>query len=311
MTQHKLHNQDESESDLNASAKKLQQDKENSSEKLRKLIEDTLKLCPVKTEDKCDITVKKLSMISSGKEKDFITKLESMIPLLFNGLPYLDLTPNTNFSFIICNWTLFTLQLNNQLSQIIGLNIRALKAGLHLAENLCQTSADIVEYFSTLNLADTLLEILAAKHIASSIKILAIHVLDSLTNWPLQMYEFMFGTEDNSISKSDEASCQLTGYTRIIKLCLQSQTARVASALNQLVRKVHIYESMHEIQVLTQSIILEKIPDEYSYISDEDQDDDIDEMEYRNNGIDIETDLSSAASAAGTNEEEVVRNNFF
>ena len=226
-----------------------------------------------------------------------------MIPLIFDGLPYLEVLPNSGFAFMVCNWAAFTLLLDNQISQIIGLNVRALKVGLSLAEKLCQTSADIVEHFSTLNLADNLLQILSANHVASTIKISAIHVLDSLTDWPLQMYDFMFGTDEDSLPKSYKSNSQITGYTKIIKLCLQSQTARVAAALNQIVRKVHIYECMHEVQLLTQSIVLEKIPEEYTYISEEEEEEE--EIEYSNQD-EAEIGIGSSSPVVGMNDDEVI-----
>ena len=259
----KLHDQD-------VDLKKTNKEKSEATN-LRNLIEDTLQYCNVKLENKAERHVnQKLTVISSGKEKDWVINLEKMVSLIAKGLPYLEVKSNLDYAFVLSSWAVFALSLDSSVSQLIGVNVRALKAGLQLTYKLCQTSADIVEHFSTVYLTRYLFDILSALHVASSIKILAIHVLDAMTDWPMQLYQFMYGEPDEAASDKDEDNKNRTGYAEIIRLCLENKTARVAAALNQLVRKVHIYECMHEVQNSVQALVVDKIPDEYLYVSDED-----------------------------------------
>ena len=257
-------------------------------EKLKKLIEDNLALMPVKLETKIETHVRqKATSLAIGKESAWVENLEKMIPLIAKGLPYLEVKSDLDYTFVLSTWAVLALQLDSQIAKIIGLNIRSLKAGLNLAKQLCHFSADIADQLSALNLAQHLISILYAKHVASSIKISSIHVLDAMTNWPMQLCEFMYGENFDSnpnIPLSDEGREQ-PGYAQIVKLCLEPQTARVTAGLNQLVHKIHIFECMREIQFLVHSLVLEKIPDEYAYVSE----DEISEEDYNEdvNNVDM------------------------
>ena len=270
--------------------------------KLKQLIEESISLCPVKLYTKSEPHEKeRITSITAGKENQWVNNLEKMVSLVSKGLPYLEVKSDLDYAFVLSTWALYAVQLDGQIAEVIGLNIRALKVGLSLARELCHSSADIVEHFTTVNLSDSLINILHADHVASSIKIITIHVLDALTNWPMQLHAFMFG--DSEVDHSETSNKEtLTGYAHLIKLCLKPQTARVSSALNQLVQKIHIYECMREIQSSVQSLVFDKIPNEYAYVSDEGESpEDEEEEDYGNNCEEMEAD---GASTAEDNDEE-------
>ena len=300
LIRNKIHEQQDGEP-----RKPAPKDENSDSVMLRKLIEDNLALLPVKLEVKTERHERQnLRTITVGKENLWVENLEKMVPLIAKGLPYLEVRSDLDYAFVLSTWAALALQLNSQIAKMIGLNIRCLKAGLNLAKELCHTSPDIVEHFSTLRLIENLIDILYAKHVASSIKIITMHVLDALTNWPMQLFEFMYGgnSEAHKNKHLANGSRSLSGYAQIIKLCLEPQTARVSAGLNQLVHKVHVYECMRELQTVVQDLVLEKVPDEYEFVSeDESSEEDYEEDGDANNEISADAIQNEASLHQETN----------
>nr|CAB3258786.1 protein virilizer homolog [Phallusia mammillata] len=205
--------------------------------------------------------------IVPGKEAEWVSCIEKMLPKLKGSLSCLDLSNTVDIDYvaILVSYSIYCLRLNSPLAKILGVNVRALKSGLSLALELLHTSVETAEQLVQHGLLDAVFSLLETSHIASSVKISAIHVLDAVTNWPLMMHYFMYGHGDNNIDFK-------TDYARAVEMALVSQAARVAAALAQLVQKAHIYECMVYIKTATHAIVSSKIPAEYAYVSEEEND---------------------------------------
>lgn len=229
----------------------------------------------------------------NGKEEQWISLLEKIIPNICPHAVYFNFQHSSEddkvfppYNYLLALWASTALHLNSSVSKLIGVNVRALKAGLLLIKRLCNLSIDAVQNLHDFSAMDHVVEVILAQHIASSMKLLAITALDALTSWPHMMQMFLFGiTEDHD---DDNDVTTTTGYSRIIQFAMQSQTARVAVALTRLVRKAHVYECMHRIQDMTSNLALVKIPAATDLCDDDEDDDGFDEddmMEEEDEGM--------------------------
>ena len=229
----------------------------------------------------------------SGKEGDWVSLLEKILPIVCPHAVYFNFqtTPDEKvpppYNYLLALWACTALHLNTSVSKLIGVNVRALKAGFHLVKRLCNLSIDAVQNLDDFNVMDLVLDVILAQHIASSMKLLAISALDALIGWPHMMQIFLFGAPENEQDVENDVTA--TGYSKIIQFAMKSQTARVAVALTRLVRKAHVYECMHRIQDMTANLALVKIP--ASNLFDEEDDDGFDdEMDDDDEGMVSEQD---------------------
>uniref|UniRef100_H2YDV3 Virilizer N-terminal domain-containing protein n=1 Tax=Ciona savignyi TaxID=51511 RepID=H2YDV3_CIOSA len=223
-------------------------------------------ICPI------EFNGKHTAEICAGNEDQWVNNLEKITLALSNELPYLEMCNDNqvDYNVMLITWALYAMELNGPLSKHISLSVRALKVGLGMVKALSQTCSEIVEQLDKSNVFEAIFCMLLEKHVASSLKILALHTLDAVTNWPAMIDSFLF--KPFSIAIKDENSLKLqTGYAWLIEIALEPQAARVVAGVTQLTKKVHLYECMHQVQVITQSVVNEKIPDEFAYISEEEE----------------------------------------
>ncbi|XP_078483849.1 protein virilizer homolog [Ciona intestinalis] len=272
-----------------------------SCQNLKKLVESTLKICPVTFKEN-GVPVTELC---EGKEQQWVNNLEKITLNVTSELPYLDATADAEIDYylVLAVWAVHALDLDGPLAKLIALNVRAIKVGLGLVKVLCGTCAEAVDQLDKLDVVSHLLSILLEQHVASSVKVQALHALDAATNWPAMLHSFLFKPIYVHTNNDEITSKHQAGYAWVIEIALQPQAARVAAGLTQLTKKAHLYECMHQVQVVTQSFVMEQIPDEYAYVS-EDEEDYNNEEEVQG----VEMVVMSSASADEEEEDEEEEN---
>lgn len=284
---------------------KTVQEVSQANKKLQRLISHGLKHFPVPEPNAFDLSCSdvqgNLPDVLPGKEEEWVSTMEKIAAEVTTSLPHLHVTSEEESQYytIVAVWAVKSLCIDGPFAKIIGLNVRALKSGLNLASKLCQTTGELAEQLVHVGLAEAVLRILQKPHMASSIKICGVHVLDAMTDWPDLMHRFLFGGESAQRDPVD-APTPNTLYVKVVELALLPQAARVSAAITQLLRKAHVYECMHQVKTSTR-VMVESVPDEYAYVMDDDDDMEEDYLP------DEEVEMVVMSSASGDDDEDQER----
>ncbi|XP_071959091.1 protein virilizer homolog isoform X2 [Antedon mediterranea] len=233
------------------------------------------KLQTTPSDDNVPDEVTKLNDLIRGQSEDdygskWVSTLEELQPLVIPWLAYLD----EQQVDIIMDWSIKALDLSVALSQTLAVNTRQLKVGMKIVAAVAVADIQLTEKFIDKNAVKRLLELLFADHMASSLKLMALKALDSLTNWQTGL-EFLLtssSTKDDgppSPKRRRRDEPESSGYQMLLGLLLSKQAVRVMKATTALVQKVHAYEVLSRLRLVTQSIIDSSPPTDLETITEE------------------------------------------
>ncbi|XP_057196134.1 protein virilizer homolog [Triplophysa rosa] len=171
----------------------------------------------------------------------WVTTLEEIPALLVKGLSFLSISDpdrqRENLKRLI-DWNCEALNLDFALAQPIALNLRQLKAGTKLAVSLADCGGQAVQELLEKRIVGSLLDLLFAEHVSSTLKLNVLRSLDGIISEPQGMETLL----------RDHGDKRLSGYQRLLDLFLLDQTVRVATAGAAILHKAHFYEILTDIQ---------------------------------------------------------------
>ncbi|XP_039535377.1 protein virilizer homolog isoform X3 [Pimephales promelas] len=173
----------------------------------------------------------------------WVTALEEIPAFLVKGLSFLSLKdPNVLSEKLkrLVDWSWEALNLDSALAQPIALNLRQLKAGTKLASALADCGALVVQDLLEKGIVGSLLELLFAEHVSSTLKLYVLRSLDSIISEPKAIEALLRDHHHDNDGTS--------GYQRLLDLFLLDQTVRVATAGAAILHKGHFYEVLTDLQ---------------------------------------------------------------
>ncbi|RXN30412.1 virilizer -like protein [Labeo rohita] len=151
----------------------------------------------------------------------------------------------------LVDWSCEALNLDFALAQPIALNLRQLKAGTKLASALADCGALAVQNLLEKGIVGSLLGLLFAEHVSSTLKLNVLRSLDSIISEPQGIEALLRDRHHDNDGTS--------GYQRLLDLFLLDQTVRVATAGAAILHKGHFYEVLTDLQ-RTASVWAERHP---------------------------------------------------
>ncbi|XP_077069617.1 protein virilizer homolog isoform X3 [Siphateles boraxobius] len=173
----------------------------------------------------------------------WVTALEEIPAFLVKGLSFLSLKdPNVLSEKLkrLVDWSCEALNLDSALAQPIALNLRQLKAGTKLASALADCGALVVQDLLEKGIVGSLLGLLFAEHVSSTLKLYVLRSLDSIISEPKAIEALLRDYHHDNDGTS--------GYQRLLDLFLLDQTVRVATAGAAILHKGHFYEVLTDLQ---------------------------------------------------------------
>lgn len=173
----------------------------------------------------------------------WVTALEEIPAFLLKGMSFLYIKdPNglsEKFKQLV-DWSCEALNLDFALAQPIALNLRQLKAGTKLASALADCGAQTVQHLLEKGIVGSLLGLLFAEHVSSTLKLNMLRSLDSIISEPQGIEALLRDHHHDNDGTS--------GYQRLLDLFLLDQTVRVATAGAAILQKGHFYEVLTDLQ---------------------------------------------------------------
>lgn len=173
----------------------------------------------------------------------WVTALEEIPALLVKGLSFLSISDpdrqRENLKRLI-DWNCEALNLDSALAQPIALNLRQLKAGTKLAASLADCGGQAVRELLEKGIVGSLLDLLFAEHVSSTLKLNVMRSLDGIISEPQGMETLLRDRHHGDKGTS--------GYQRLLDLFLLDQTVRVATAGAAILHKAHFYEILNDLQ---------------------------------------------------------------
>ncbi len=173
----------------------------------------------------------------------WVTALEEIPAFLLKGMSFLSIKdPDGLIEKLkqLVDWSCEALNLDFALAQPIALNLRQLKAGTKLASALADCGAQAVQNLLEKGIIGSLLGLLFAEHVSSSLKLNMLRSLDSIISEP-QGIEALLRDRHHDNDRT-------SGYKRLLDLFLLDQTVRVATAGAAILQKGHFYEVLTDLQ---------------------------------------------------------------
>ncbi|XP_051999849.1 LOW QUALITY PROTEIN: protein virilizer homolog [Xyrauchen texanus] len=173
----------------------------------------------------------------------WITALEEIPALLVKGMSFISIKdPDGQREKLkqLVEWSCEALSLDSALAQPIALNLRQLKAGSKLASALADCGAQPVQDLLEKGIVASLMGLLFAEHISSTLKLNVLRSLDSIISEPQGM--------ENLLRNCHHDNEETSGYQRLLDLFLLDQTVRVATAGAAILQKGHFYEVLTDLQ---------------------------------------------------------------
>uniref|UniRef100_A0A671MVK3 Protein virilizer homolog n=1 Tax=Sinocyclocheilus anshuiensis TaxID=1608454 RepID=A0A671MVK3_9TELE len=184
----------------------------------------------------------------------WVTALEEIPAFLLKGMSFLSIKDPDGLSEKLkqlVDWSCEALNLDFALAQPIALNLRQLKAGTKLASALADCGAQAVQNLLEKGIVGSLLGLLFAEHVSSTLKLNVLRSLDSIISEPQGIEALLRDRHHDNDGTS--------GYQRLLDLFLLDQTVRVATAGTAILQKGHFYEVLTDLQ-RTASIWAERHP---------------------------------------------------
>ncbi|XP_059423898.1 protein virilizer homolog isoform X2 [Carassius carassius] len=173
----------------------------------------------------------------------WVTALEEIPAFLLKGMSFLSIKDPDGLSEKLkqlVDWSCEALNLDFALAQPIALNLRQLKAGTKLASALADCGAQAVQNLLEKGIVGSLLGLLFAEHVSSTLKLNVLRSLDSIISEPQGMEALLRDRHHDNDGTS--------GYQRMLDLFLLDQTVRVAMAGAAILQKGHFYEVLTDLQ---------------------------------------------------------------
>uniref|UniRef100_A0A673LVS6 Protein virilizer homolog n=1 Tax=Sinocyclocheilus rhinocerous TaxID=307959 RepID=A0A673LVS6_9TELE len=184
----------------------------------------------------------------------WVTALEEIPAFLLKGMSFLSIKDPDRLSEKLkqlVDWSCEALNLDFALAQPIALNLRQLKAGTKLASALADCGAQAVQNLLEKGIVGSLLGLLFAEHVSSTMKLNVLRSLDSIISEPQGIEALLRDRHHDNDGTS--------GYQHLLDLFLLDQTVRVATAGTAILQKGHFYEVLTDLQ-RTASIWAERHP---------------------------------------------------
>ncbi|XP_050986920.1 protein virilizer homolog [Labeo rohita] len=184
----------------------------------------------------------------------WVTALEEIPAFLLKGISCLSIKDPDGMSDKLrqlVDWSCEALNLDFALAQPIALNLRQLKAGTKLASALADCGALAVQNLLEKGIVGSLLGLLFAEHVSSTLKLNVLRSLDSIISEPQGIEALLRDRHHDNDGTS--------GYQRLLDLFLLDQTVRVATAGAAILHKGHFYEVLTDLQ-RTASVWAERHP---------------------------------------------------
>lgn len=173
----------------------------------------------------------------------WVTALEEIPAFLVKGMSFLSMKDPDVLSEKLkrlVDWSCEALNLDSALAQPIALNLRQLKAGTKLASALADCGAQAVQNLLEKGIVGSLLGLLFAEHVSSTLKLNVLRSLDSIISEPQGIEALVRDHHHDADGTS--------GYQRLLDLFLLDQTVRVATAGAAILHKGHFYEVLTDLQ---------------------------------------------------------------
>nr|XP_055066087.1 protein virilizer homolog [Misgurnus anguillicaudatus] len=173
----------------------------------------------------------------------WVTALEEIPALLVKGLSCLSIKdPDMQQDKLkrLVDWTCEALNLDSAMAQPIALNLRQLKAGTKLAASLADCGNPAVRDLLEKGIVGSLLDLLFAEHVSSTLKLNVLRSLDSIISEPQGI--------ETLLRDRHHGDKGISGYQRLLELFLLDQTVRVATAGAAILHKGHFYEILTDLQ---------------------------------------------------------------
>uniref|UniRef100_A0A671MU54 Protein virilizer homolog n=1 Tax=Sinocyclocheilus anshuiensis TaxID=1608454 RepID=A0A671MU54_9TELE len=173
----------------------------------------------------------------------WVTALEEIPAFLLKGMSFLSIKDPDGLSEKLkqlVDWSCEALNLDFALAQPIALNLRQLKAGTKLASALADCGAQAVQNLLEKGIVGSLLGLLFAEHVSSTLKLNVLRSLDSIISEPQGIEALLRDRHHDNDGTS--------GYQRLLDLFLLDQTVRVATAGTAILQKGHFYEVLTDLQ---------------------------------------------------------------
>uniref|UniRef100_A0A672SH45 Vir like m6A methyltransferase associated n=1 Tax=Sinocyclocheilus grahami TaxID=75366 RepID=A0A672SH45_SINGR len=173
----------------------------------------------------------------------WVTALEEIPAFLLKGMSFLSIKDPDGLCEKLkqlVDWSCEAVNLDFALAQPIALNLRQLKAGTKLASALADCGAQAVQNLLEKGIVDSLLGLLFAEHVSSTLKLNVLRSLDSIISEPQGIEALLRDRHHDNDGKS--------GYQRLLDLFLLDQTVRVATAGAAILHKGHFYEVLTDLQ---------------------------------------------------------------
>ncbi|CAB3377510.1 Hypothetical predicted protein [Cloeon dipterum] len=171
---------------------------------------------------------------SEDMSETWVENLEQLAPLVLTSLHFKpELIPK------LVSWVKIGLDVEKAKEQAVpAFKVRHLKAGLRLAFSLCSAGNDALASLVDAGLFGMITQLLQEDCMALSLKLLGIRVLDcTLSNSNTMERFFEFEPEPGR-----------NGVSFVLELWRNTKVTRVKFALNNLVRKINLYETLRFIQ---------------------------------------------------------------
>ncbi|XP_052003518.1 protein virilizer homolog isoform X2 [Xyrauchen texanus] len=173
----------------------------------------------------------------------WITALEEIPASLVKGMSFLFIKdPHGQREKLkrLVEWSCEALSLDSALAQPIALNLRQLKAGSKLTSALAECGAQPVKDLLERGIVASLLGLLFAEHVSSTLKLYVLRSLDSIISEPQGIETLLRNHHHDNEGTS--------GYQRLLDLFLLDQTVRVATAGAAILQKGHFFEVLTDLQ---------------------------------------------------------------
>uniref|UniRef100_A0A672R2B7 Vir like m6A methyltransferase associated n=1 Tax=Sinocyclocheilus grahami TaxID=75366 RepID=A0A672R2B7_SINGR len=222
----------------------------------------------------------------------WVTTLEEIPAFLLKGMSFLSIKDPGGLSEKLkqlVDWSCEALNLDFALAQPIALNLRQLKAGTKLASALADCGAQAVQNLLEKGIVGSLLGLLFAEHVSSTMKLNMLRSLDSIISEPQGIEALIRDRHHDNDGTS--------GYQRLLDLFLLDQTVRVATAGTAILQKGHFYEVLTDLQRTSEREARERDRESTEREGDE-RERETQEVE-RESPMDIDTLLESASLSEG------------
>lgn len=186
----------------------------------------------------------------------WVETIEEIPSYLYPGLAQLQKRSGSEGKEVmqkLASWTVQCLNLEVAKQSPPPVNIRQLKAGLRLVPSIAALGRRCTHMLVKHNVMEELCDIALSDPMGSTIKLQALHAIDSLLDYPQGLERFLGWNKQSS--SSGLGPMAPTAYQHMINLVLSQPVVRVAAAASVLLAKAHIYELLANLQSSVEKVL--------------------------------------------------------